>query len=376
MSQIKKVSNWTDYNKSLVKRGEIIFNISEEFSQKLYYEGAQKRGGFRKYSREMFEFILYIKVLLRFPIRAAIGFATGILSKIFGNKEFKMPNYAHASREINKLDLKIQNHVKPGESIALCFDSTGIKIYSSSDWHQRKYSKSEASSCEKWIKVHIAQDLDSGQILSYEVTSSTTNDCEVIEKLIDKLELDNEIKVESIRGDGAYDTYKMYEIGHQLGAKVLIPPSATSKAQDELSAQTKINNIRRKGKKLDYLKQRDETIKYIRQYETFEEGLKKWKESSKYHERSRVEATMHRIKRTFGFCTQFKLEKSRCNEITIKMNVLNRMLLLGKAEYHEGVFQKGDKLPKKTSETSKKLDQNALNSVISVIGCEKFECVM
>ena len=73
-----------------------------------------------------------------------------------------------------------------------------------------------------------------------------------------------------------------------------------------------------------------------------------------------VEATMHRIKRTFGFCTQFKLEKSRCNEITIKMNVLNRMLLLGKAEYHEGVFQKGDKLPKKTSETSKKLDQNAL----------------
>jgi len=37
MPTIKKVRNWKEYNRSLEKRGEIIFTIHEEYYQKLYY---------------------------------------------------------------------------------------------------------------------------------------------------------------------------------------------------------------------------------------------------------------------------------------------------------------------------------------------------
>ena len=40
-----------------------------------------------------------------------------------------------------------------------------------------------------------------------------------------------------------------------------------------------------------------------------------------------------RLKRTFGFSLRCKNESSRSNEMIAKVNILNRMLDLGRAEY-------------------------------------------
>ena len=65
MPIIKKVRNWKDYNTSLKKRGEIIFNMTEEYFESLYYKDPQKKGGIRKYNKEMFHLILAVKVTFR-----------------------------------------------------------------------------------------------------------------------------------------------------------------------------------------------------------------------------------------------------------------------------------------------------------------------
>lgn len=317
-----KVRNWREYNKSLKKRGTIIFSFSPDII-KLYYFGKQQRGGVRKYSDNMYEYMLSIKVLLRLPWRATEGCVKMLLQKAFPEHQITIPNYAHASREAGRLKLKIRQYLPQAkDGMELVLDSTGVNVYTTSGWHHRRYNKD----ClyrkrEQWKKIHIVMDLDSMQIISAAYTESNINDCEVIGQLFEGISG----KIKNIRADGAYDTEEMYRVAERCGAKVIIPPAKTSKAQDEL--------INKPKDKKRYLEQRDNTIKMIRGYDNFDIGLSNWKIASNYHRRSLIEATMFRLKKTFGFYLQHKSEQGRINEIIAKMNILNQMASYGRAQY-------------------------------------------
>lgn len=321
----KKIRNWSDYNKSLIKRGQILLSFDEDYLEQLYNSKAPKRGGQKIYSSEMYEYLLTIKVMLRLPWRATTGFAKSLLQKAFPDKVIQVPDYAHASREASKLELKIKPlGIKVEDGLELAFDSTGLNVYSTSGYHQRKYGKEGlCRKREQWKKVHIALELNSMQIVSMAYTDSRINDCEVVHELCGTVKN----KINSVRADGAYATYEFYELLHERNTKVLIPPAVTSKAQDELKKTAKV--------KKEYLEQRDATIHFIRQYELFEDGLKQWKKSSGYHRRALVEASIFRLKRIFGFNLQMHTEKGRKNEIVTKINLLNQMAALGRAEYFD-----------------------------------------
>jgi len=308
-----RVRNWREYNKNLRTRGTIIFSFSPDII-KLYYTGHRQRGGVRKYSDNMYEYMLCVKILLRLPWRATEGFVMSLLQKAFPSHLVQIPNYAHASRKAGKLKLKIRQYLSQAkDGMELAFDSTGVNVYTTSGWHQRRYGKD--SLCRKrdqWKKIHIAVDLNTMQVVSAVYTKSNVNDCEVIGQLFDGIRG----KIKNIRADGAYDTEEMYRLAASRDAKVIIPPARTSKSQDERINQPQV--------KKRYLKQRDNTIKKIRKYDNFDDGLKSWKISSKYHRRSLIEAMMFRLKRTFGFYLQHKTEQGRINEIITKMNILNK----------------------------------------------------
>lgn len=323
MPDIKKVRNWKDYNMSLKKRGSVIFSFSGEYLEELYFTGKRAKGGKRQYSHRMYELILYVKVLFRLPWRGAIGFTEKLLEKLLPNQVVTVPNFGHASRECGKLELKVKQYNLKKTDMEIAFDSTGVNVYTTSGWHIRKHGK-DSNKCHKrdqWKKIHIGIDIGSGQALVSEVTRSNVNDCEVFETM------SNDITgtVSSVRADGAYDTYEIYKKIDEWGAKAIIPPATTSKAQDELKKQPKEHQ--------SYLKQRDETIHKIREYGSFEEGLKQWKKESGYHRRSLVEAFMFRFKRTFGFYLHNKTDNNRKNEINAKLNLLNFMTSLGMAKY-------------------------------------------
>jgi transposase len=324
MSKLQRVRNWNNYNRALKKRGAIIFTFCENYLEELYYSGVQEKGGARRYSDKMYEYLLTVKLLFRFPWRQTIGFAEGMFGKVFKSKELRAPDYAHASRSSGKLKLRVKNvalkEIGAGKEIA--FDSTGVNIYDSSGWHLRKYGKNNlCSGREQWKKIHVAIDLDSMEVLSVAYTDSNINDCEVVSEM----SKDIKGKIKEVIADGAYDTAEFRKIIHNLGARDLIPPARTSKTQDELRNKTKT--------KKEYLAYRDEVIKGIREHDSFDEGLKAWKISSGYHKRSRVESFMFRFKKTFGFNLQQKTEQGRKNEVIAKVNILNQMIALGKAEY-------------------------------------------
>lgn len=319
---IKKICNWKDYNAALIKRGELIFSFDESYLKELYYDAKQAPGGIRKYSNQMYEYLLTIKVLLRFSWRATVGFVRGLIKGVY-KKEPSLPHYSHAAREANKINLKIQSCIKYPEEdgMEIAFDSTGVNVYTTSGYHQRKHGKENLwHKRDQWKKVHFALDLKEQQILSMVYTKSNVNDCEVVHELCELIKK----KITKIIADGAYDTEEIHKLTHSWGAEAIIPPSITSKSQSEL---------KRKKPFKEHLRGRDKIIKRIREEKDFSTGLKQWKIESGYHQRSLIETCMFRLKRIFGFYLHQKNEKGRKNEIIAKVNMLNKMALLGRPQY-------------------------------------------
>jgi len=318
----QRICNWKNYNEALVKRGEIIFSFDENYLKQMFYEGKQSRGGIKKFSHRMYEYLLTLKAILRLPWRATIGFAASLIRKSY-KKDINLPHYAHAAREANKLDLKVKSYSKKemANGMEIAFDSTGVNIYSTSGYHQRNYNKGNLyRKRDQWKKIHFAIDLNDQQILSVVYTKSNMNDCEVVGELSKNIKG----KVSKTIADGAYDTEEIHKLIHHWQAKAVIPPAITSKAQHEL---------KNKRHYKEYLKQRDEIIGRIRKEEDFKLGLKQWKIESGYHRRSLIETCMFRFKRIFGFHLQQKAEKGRKNEVITKVNLLNKMSLLGMPQY-------------------------------------------
>lgn len=319
----KKIRNWGKYNKALVKRGRLLLSFDSDYLEQLYYHSAQRKGGQVIYSPLMYEFLLNIKVLLRLPWRATTGFASALLEKAFPDFAAQVPHYSHASRVCSTLKLRVKPvGLNSKADLNIAFDSTGVNVYSTSGYHQRKYGKEGLyRKREQWKKVHLAVDLDSLQIVSMAYTESGVNDCEVVDELWNAISK----PISSVRADGAYDTFDVYERGHREGAQIIVPPAITSKAQDGLKKPPKI--------KKEFLEARDNAIHFIGQFEKFEDGLKQWKINNNYHLRSLIETTMFRFKRIFGFNLSLKSDQGRCNEVIAKINLLNQMAALGLPQY-------------------------------------------
>lgn len=119
----------------------------------------------------------------------------------------------------------------------IAFDSTGVNVYETSGWHQRKHGRDNLyKKREQWKKIHLVLELDTIQILSVTYTDSNVNDCEAVKELCD------EIKgpVSSVRADGAYDTEEFYKI--ILGVDVSKLDLSISLLIDKKHYQTKIDN--------------------------------------------------------------------------------------------------------------------------------------
>jgi hypothetical protein len=197
-----------------------------------------------------------------------------------------------------------------GEALNVIFDSTGVKVYGEGEWKVRKYGYTKRRT---WRKVHIGRCAATGQIIVSAITSNNVSDDYVLPKLMDAIQ---DVPIEAVTGDMAYDTIDCRESIYERGAKQIIPP--------------KKNARRQKTSPLPELEERDKAITRIR--ELGEEGKAQWKQESGYHIRSRVETTMFRFKTIVGDKLSSRRGWSQTTEVAIKCDVLNRMLELGVAK--------------------------------------------
>jgi len=95
------------------------------------------------------------------------------------------------------------------------------------------------------------------------------------------------------------------------------------------------NGKEQKGKRIPALKERDKAIRRIQ--ELGEEGRSLWKKEIGYHRRSRVETLMFRYKTILGERLTARKGSTQATEVSIKLDVLNRMMELGMPQSYKVV---------------------------------------
>ena len=287
----------------MVGRGDITIWIDEQVVKSWYYKGPDQQGAQYVYSDECIECLLGIKVVFKLPYRQLEGFA-GSLIKLMGI-DVAMPCYTQICRRAADLEVDIEVP-KSKVPIYIVIDSTGLKVYGEGEWKTRKHGISKRRT---WRKLHLGIDEKTGLIHAQVLTENGKGDgdAQQVEDMLKQVKS----PIDKFSGDGAYDTYEIWELLKEMEIEGIIPPQENAiywvDEFDELIDLDR-NKILEKIDKI---------------------GRKKWKKFSNYHRRSLSETAMMRFKLIFGPTLYSRIFEKQKVEAAIKVKCLNKMTRIG-----------------------------------------------
>jgi hypothetical protein len=236
------------------------------------------------------------------------------------NLGLKVPDYATVCRRTSKLNVQIRNKEllkKSKEVIVVAIDSTGLSLYTNTEWNRKKHHKDKLPGYEKLRKLHVIINTSTGEILDSKYTKSTANDPPELPGMLDSIEED----IAALCGDMAYDAVNCRRAIRKRKAKQLIPPKRNVRIAK--------NNRNISKKYHEDLHERDEAIRYIKNNViNGDDSLarKSWKEKVGYHARSLVETTMWQIKSHCSDYLSNKKEQNRAVQAKIKCKIINLIM--------------------------------------------------
>jgi DDE family transposase len=118
------VVNWPRYNKSLVRRGEVVldFDVIDNWNNELDKMNDGKEGASYRYPESFVQLLGYMRAYFHLPYRQT----EGVVRAHAGKEIPSIPDYSTINRRVNKLDIKINEKI--GNDIIIALDSTGIKV--------------------------------------------------------------------------------------------------------------------------------------------------------------------------------------------------------------------------------------------------------
>lgn len=298
-----RVTNWRDYNESLVRRGDITFWFSGDVVDAWEHEnGEKKRGRPFTYSDVAIESLLVLRELFRLPYRQTEGLGRALASLMGAG--VAIPDYTCLQKRAAGLGVAIDVEAARRGPIDVVVDSTGLKVYGEGEWKVREHGVGKRRT---WRKLHLAVDPDTHTIVARSLTDNSEHDADQVEPLLDQAG----DGVRTFYGDGAYDQWKVYDALDERGVNAIIPPRKNAK-------------IKRHGNSSEDPLPRDECVRQIRR-----DGRKAWKESIGYHRRSLAETAMHRVKRSFGDTLKNRTIENQQAEAALRCKLLNLFVTLG-----------------------------------------------
>src|SRR4051794_39742210 len=304
--QRRKVTNWPAYDASLRQRGSLTVWFSDEAIAAWRAEPRTTRGGQACYSPLAITTALTIRAVFRLALRQAEGLIGSLIGLL--GLELPVPDHSTLSRRAETLEVPRPGTRRDAEALHLLVDSTGVKLYGASEWLTEKHGTKTRRS---WRKLHLGVDADTGQIVAAALTSPEADDAAQVGPLLEQISG----PVASFTGDGAYDQKSVYDVVAQRHpeAAVIIPPRSDA-VPSETAATTPT--------------QRDRHLQCITEH-----GRMAWQKASGYTRRARAEAAISRYKRVIGDALRSRTDPRRAAEVAIAVEVLNRMLALGRPNY-------------------------------------------
>jgi hypothetical protein len=146
------------------------------------------------------------------PYRQLEGFMRGLSQYVDG---LKAPDYTTIWWRISKMKVDILSSVALDKDVTIAVDSSGIKVSNRGEWIHKKWRVQRG-----FIKVHIAVDTKTKQILAIEVTREDVGDGRMLGRLV-KGSADV-ADVKKVIGDGAYDSKGNFMMVSDLDIEPLI----------------------------------------------------------------------------------------------------------------------------------------------------------
>jgi len=302
--QKRKVTNWAEYDAALRQRGSLTVWFTEAAIAAWHAEPRTTPGGQPHYSSLAITTALTLKAVFRLALRQTEGLIGSIIGLL--GLDLSVPDHTTLSRRAETLELpRPQSGPEP---VHLLVDSTGLKLYGAGEWLVEKHGTKTRRS---WRKLHLGRDADPGQIVAATLTTHDVDDGSQVGPLLDQVDG----QIASFTGDGAYDQEGVYAsvAERHPAAAVIVPPRAT--AVPSATAETAPT-------------QRDRHLQLIT-----EKGRMGWQKASGYNRRARAEATIGRFKRVIGDELRSRTDERRATEMDVAVQVLNRMLELGRPTY-------------------------------------------
>jgi hypothetical protein len=286
----KKKRNWKEYNESLVRRGELLFDTDflSGWGRELKNLNEGKEGARYRYPDSLMSMLAAIHVYL-LPYRELEGFLRMFSGHVEG---LKVPDYTTMWWRISRISVELDPSVDPEQDVTIAVDSTGIKVSNRGEWIRQKWAVERG-----FIKVHLAVDVKTGKILSMEVTKEDVPDGRMLTPLVEGAS--SRSSVARVMGDGAYDSRAIFRYLDRRGIEPVIKVRKNS-------------SMKAKGcmpRKLVAMEQ-------LKDYE-------RWKTRRGYGKRARVESAISSFKRTFGEHITSVKWSSIVNELLVKASVYN-----------------------------------------------------
>ncbi len=301
-----KVTNWAEYNESLVRRGDVTLWLDEDVIIDWQHENDEpKVGAPYVYSDAAILSLLSMREVFRLTYRQTEGFGRSLVRMM--GVDIKIPDYTSLQKRAARLSVVLD--VMPTEGGRdIVIDSTGLKVYGEGEWKARKHG---ASKRRTWRKFHIGIDPQTGEIVAQELTGNDTHDAEPVEDMLNQVDE----PIERFFGDGAYDQRKVYDTLELEAIDPIIPPRKNARLwQHGNSSEPQLS--------------RDQAIREIRRT-----SRKAWKIKADYHIRSLGETVMYRLKSVFGGNLKNRKIHNQKTEAALRCRILNQFTRLGRPNF-------------------------------------------
>ena len=294
----KRKINWSEYNESLVKRGETLFDSDflQNWRAELKKMNKGKEGPHYRYPNSLISLLATVHVYL-LPYRQLEGFLRMMSIHIKKLKEV-VPDFTTIWWRVARMKINLDPKINPEkDDIVIAVDSTGIKVTNRGEWILDKWKKKRRIR-KGFIKIHVAVDTKTKKIVSMSVTKEDVHDGKTLKELVDDVSKNYDIK--KVLADGGYDSKDNFR---QLDEMKVIP---AIKVRKNSSVNNNAKCIPRKLSVIQQLK-----------------DLNRWKKRHGYGMRWMAESAFSSIKRTFGEHVSSVKWNSIVNELMLKASIYN-----------------------------------------------------
>ncbi len=172
--------NWSHYNKSLVQRGSLTFLIDPKILKTLAPLKKAGKGRPQEFSNHLIQLLLTIKIFYKLPYRLLEGFYRSLFKKLA--LKIKLPTYSLLCKRSKTLSLEVK--LSPRQPSTILVDATGFKVMGEGEWKVKVHGKGRP---RKWIKVHVAIDPQTQEVISEVTTENSVGEASAFSELIEPM---------------------------------------------------------------------------------------------------------------------------------------------------------------------------------------------